>query len=74
VKGSVHGAQRSLAGQLDRSSVGCPATIGRQVDRQRPSAGVPAKAVHDGALKLPAVAMIGSGVQKPPAHAARSPS
>ena len=48
VYGSVHGAHLFPAAQLDGSSDACAATPGRQVDRQRPSAAVPANATQEG--------------------------
>jgi len=49
---------------------GCAATDGKHVERHRPSA--PAMDVHEAGLSWFADAMMKSGVQKPPVHAARS--
>src|SRR5262249_57988205 len=69
--GSKHGAHTSNGAQTSAGRRSAFSAIeGRQVDRQRPSA--PATEVQVLGTKLPAVAMSGSGAQKPPVHVARS--
>ena len=65
VIGSLQGAQRRSAAQVDDSSVGCEATAGKHSERHRPCAVVPAKAVQLGGSTLPPAAMRSSGVQRP---------
>jgi len=72
VYGSVQGAHLFPAAQVDCSSDACAATPGRQVDRQRPSAVVPANATQEGGTPAPAVAMMESGTQNPSVQLAKS--
>src|SRR5262245_13635772 len=64
LNGSKQGAHLLPAAQVDCSSDACPDTAGRQLDRHRPSAVVPAKAKQPGGSKFPAVEMMESGAQK----------
>jgi hypothetical protein len=72
VNGSVHGAHLCVAAQVDCASDGCAAMSGRQLDRQRPSAVVPANATQVGGSKFPAVEMMVSGAHNPSVQVARS--
>ena len=69
--GSVHGAQRLPALHVCcASSADCAWMLGKQSERQRPSAGVPVTGAHVGGFQWPALDTMGSGAQKPPLHVA----
>jgi hypothetical protein len=65
VIGSAHGAQCWPAAQVDVSSVGCEETAGKQSERHRPAADVPANAMQLGGSTLPPAVMRSSGAQRP---------
>ena len=69
--GSSQGTQNSSVAHVAWvSCAACAATAGKHADRHRPSAPVPANGSHAAGTDWPPEAMMPSGVQKPPSHAA----
>jgi hypothetical protein len=65
LSGSLQGTHLRLIVQVEVSSVAWDETAGRQGERHRPGAGVPAKATQFSGFTLPAETIKSSGVQRP---------